>query len=278
MAASSTARPAGARPGARGRRRIPRERIAAALSPLGLVALWFIARQLSDVVPTPGEVAAAFPDFWESEDVLGSLAASALRVAVGLGIALLAAVLTVVAMLANERLRIVLDTYVFIGLAVPSAALALFALMVFGLSEVGVYVAVAAIAYPFVTIGIRDGALTIDRGLFEMADVYKLSWVARLRHVILPHIAPFLLASTRNAHALAWKVAIIAEVFMSRDGVGGRFSVAFDNFNLEHTVLWLGVLLFALFAIEYGVLAPIEKRIARWRPQRAPTRPVGATI
>lgn len=264
-----TANRAGSVAALRGRRRLPRrETVLSALSPLGLLALWLVVLQVTDAVPSPLDVARSAPDFWRSEDVIGSLAASALRVAVGLALALAGSVLTVVAMLASRRLRVVLDTYVFIGLALPSAAVALFALMVFGLSEIGVYVAVAVIAYPLVTIGIRDGALTIDRGLFEMADVYRLRWWARFRHVVLPHIAPYLLASTRNAHALAWKVAIIAEVFMSRNGVGGQFSRSFDSFNLEDTLLWLGVLLLALFVIEYAVLAVIERRIARWRPTR----------
>lgn len=260
---------AGAPRGARPRRRtFTRERFFTLLSPLGLIALWLVARQLTDTVPAPGDVIAGIPEFWREQDVVASVLASFSRVAIGLGIALVGAVFTVVAMLANERLRMMLETYVFIGLAIPSAAIALFSLMVFGLSEVGVWVAVAVIAYPFITVGIRDGALTIDRGLFEMADVYKFNWIARLRHVILPHIAPYLLASTRNAHALAWKVAIIAEVFMSRNGVGGRFSVSFDNFNLEQTMLWLAILLITLFTIEYGVLAVIERRISRWRPVR----------
>lgn len=251
------------------RRRQRQQRIAQFILPWGSLALllliWAVGYRYTRFIPPPSEVLAAVPEFVANEDIVANLLASLGRVVVGLSIALVLGTLAALAMAASPRWEAFLGTYVVIGFGIPGLAAALFALMIFGLSNVGVYAAVAVVTFPFVTTSLRAGAGSIDRQLVEMAHAYNYGFWRRHRHITVPTIAPDFVSTARNMHALAWKVAIIAEVFLARDGLGAEFKKAFDLFALEPVVLWLVVFLLTLFGIEYGLLRPLDRFVHRWR-------------
>lgn len=251
-------------------RQVARQRIERVVLPVLafvlVLAIWWFGYTATRFVPSPLEVLDSVPHFIETADIWSNTVASFRRVLIGLAIAFVIGIATALLMVARPAWSHFLETYVIIAFGIPSLAAALFTLMIFGLSERGVYAAVAVITYPFITVAIRSGAQQVDPKLKQMAQVYGLTFVQRQRHIVFPTIAPYFYAAVRNMHALGWKIAIVAEVFVARDGIGGRFSTAFANFNLEDVILWLGVFLIVLFGVEYLVLKPIERRIYRWRP------------
>lgn len=230
-----------------------------------LIVVWAVGYRYTRFIPPPSEVLAEVPGFVADEDVVRNLLASLGRVAVGLGIAMVLGTMAALAMASSPRWAAFIGVYVSIGFGIPALAAALFALMIFGLSDLGVYAAVAVVTFPFVTTSLRAGASSVDRQLVEMARAYNFGFWRRHRHITLPSIAPDFVATSRNMHALAWKVAIIAEVFLARDGLGAEFKQAFDMFALAPVVLWLTVFLLTLFGIEYGVLRPLDRFVHRWR-------------
>jgi NitT/TauT family transport system permease protein len=98
-----------------------------------------------------------------------------------------------------------------------------------------------------------------------MAKVYRRSWMDRLRHVAIPEMAPHMFAAFRNAHALAWKLVVVTEVFSQQTGIGYKYKKAFDYFELNELMVWLFFFLVVVFSVEYVVLRPLERRSARWR-------------
>lgn len=238
-----------------------------------LLLVWWVGHSSTRFIPSPVDVLWATPGFLRQPDLLKNLLATISRVYIGLGIAVFAALVTVLLMSWSKRVERVLQVYVFVTLSIPSIAAALFSLMIFGISSWGVYTAVAVITFPFITIGIRDGAASVDPHMLEMAQVYRFGLWRRFRHITIPYMEPYLLAALRNANALAWKVAIIAEVFMSVNGIGAQFMRSFDFFNLEEVIFWLGIFLVCVFIVEYGILRQVERRLFRWR-QSGPTRTV----
>lgn len=230
-----------------------------------LIVIWWVGYRYTRFIPPPSQVLAAVPDFVADENIVGNLFASLGRVAIGLGIALLLGTLAALAMAASPQWEAFFGTYVTIGFGIPGLAAALFALMIFGLSNAGVYAAIAVVTFPFVSTSLRAGAGAVDRQLVEMGQAYHFGFWRRHRHITLPTIAPDFVSAARNMHALAWKIAIIAEVFLARDGLGAEFKKAFDQFALEPVLLWLAVFLLTLFGIEYGILRPLDRFVHRWR-------------
>lgn len=235
------------------------------ISLLPIVALWLIVPHYTEYLPSLGEV---LPRMWSSLQegqtylhLLDTLKRGAIGLVagyvVGTGVAL--------AMRGSAWWRSFFMTYVFLALSLPSLAIALVALMVFGLSEVGVYVAVAVIVFPFVTLSLIEGFESLDSGRLEMAEVYRFGWRRKLRHVALPEMSSYLFAAFRNANSVAWKIVIVAEVFSQSTGIGYQYKRAYDFFLLAEMVTWLLFFIAVIFCVEYVLVRPAERRVLRWR-------------
>ena len=125
---------------------------------------------------------------------------------------------------------------------------------------------VAFITFPYMAVGLRDGLASADRDLDEMSQVYHLNLLTQIRHVWAPFVAPFIFAALRNAHALAWKVIVIAEIFgAAKSGFGTRFKHAWDYMLMTEVHLWLLVFIAIVLFAEYGVIRQAEKFVFRWR-------------
>lgn len=71
---------------------------------------------------------------------------------------------------------------------------------------------VAVIVLPVVYAGTLDGLRQIDPRLIEMARVFRMSRVNRLRCVALPALMPSLTSALSVSMGLAWKSGVAAEV------------------------------------------------------------------
>jgi NitT/TauT family transport system permease protein len=244
-----------------------------ALSVVGassLLALWWLGSVKTTFVPSIGEVLSAMPDFLFGEDVLyGSIwvdvLATVRRVVGALAASMVIGFLAAYAMVREGLWGRVARRYVNLMLGVPSTIAALLALFIFKRSEAGVYVVVALITFPFVTLTLVQGMKAADRRLDEMGSVYRFGALTHTRHVALPHLVPYTFAAIRNEYAHAWKVVVLAELFAVNSGMGARFARAFDRFLLVDVMLWLILFMIVLLGTEYLVLRPIERHALKWR-------------
>ena len=241
------------------------ERVFGALGLLSFVALWAIGSATTTFVPPIGEVVSAIPDFVLEEEIWGDIGASLVRVIGALAIAI-ALGFWAAYLMARERFwGMVAARYVDLALGLPSTIAALLALFIFKRSEVGVYLVVAIACFPFIALTLRQGFKSLDSRLDDMVRVYRFGAIAQLRHVSIPHLVPFTLASVRNEYAHAWRVVVLAELFAVNSGIGWRFSQAYDRFLLVEVSLWLLTFIIVLLGTEYLVLRPLERWTLRWR-------------
>lgn len=235
------------------------------LGVLSFVALWWYGSQTNEFVPALGEVARAIPDFVTEEGIWADIWPSLVRVVGGLGVALLLGAAAAHLMARDRFWGQVAARYVDLTIGLPSTVVALLALFMFKRSETGVYMVVALACFPFFALTLKQGFASSDRRLGDMARVYRFGGLARLRHVLIPHLVPYTLASVRNEYAHAWRVVVLAEIFAVNSGVGWRFAQAFDRFQLLDVSLWLLTFMVILLGTEYLVLRPIERLALRWR-------------
>jgi NitT/TauT family transport system permease protein len=241
------------------------ERVFGALGLLSFVALWMIGSATTTFVPAIGKVAAEVPAFLTEEDVLADIVPSLLRVAGALAIAVFVGFWAALVMARGGFWGSVVSRYVDLALGLPSTIAALLALFIFKRSEIGVYVVVAIASFPFVALTLRQGFLSVDARLDDMARVYRFSGAAKLRNLSIPHLVPFTLSAVRNEYAHAWRVVVLAELFAVNSGIGWRFAQAFDRFLLVEVALWLLTFMVLLLGTEYLLLRPLERRALQWR-------------
>jgi NitT/TauT family transport system permease protein len=236
-----------------------------ALGILTFVALWWYGSKTTTFVPAIGEVVDAIPSFLTEEQVWPDIFASTTRVVGALALACVAGFFAAFLMARGRFWGMVAARYVDLALGLPSTIAALLALFIFKRSEVGVFIVVAIATFPFIALTLRQGLLSANKQLADMADVYRFRSVMRLRNVFVPHLVPYSLAAIRNEYAHAWRVVVLAELFAVNSGIGWRFAQAFDRFLLVEVALWLLTFMVVLLGTEYLILRPIEKWALRWR-------------
>eukprot|EP00903_Cladosiphon_okamuranus_P016468 g15189.t1 len=62
---------------------------------------------------------------------------------------------------------------------------------------------------------LRDGTRATNPDHDDMAQVFGMSRMAHLRHVLLPQLAPFFAVAARNGLAMIWKIVLVVE-FLGR--------------------------------------------------------------
>ena len=166
-----------------------------ALSLIGLLLLWVVAAHLTadpSILPAPGSLVEPFVQELQSGQLQYHLGHTLLRViwafclAMGIGMAL--------GMIMGRFATIDrwLDPWLVVFLNLPALVLIVLCYLWIGLNETAAIVAVTLNKVPNVTTMIREGARSLDPDLDAMARVFRLSPLTRLRHVLLPQLAPFI--------------------------------------------------------------------------------------
>jgi NitT/TauT family transport system permease protein len=150
-------------------------------------------------------------------------------------------------------------------LNLPALVTIILAYIWIGLVESAAILAVALNKIPNVAVTLREGARALDRGLLEMAEVFGVPQGRRLRHVVLPQLYPYLLAAARSGLALIWKIVLVVELLGRSNGVGFQLGVYFQLFDVAAILAYAVSFIAVVQLIEWGLLQPLERRLARWR-------------
>lgn len=118
---------------------------------------------------------------------------------------------------------------------------------------------VVAATFPVLFINIAHGTADLDRGLLEMARVYRLAPARVLLEIILPGISRYALAAFSFALGITWKVAATAEFFGSGSGIGSRIYWAYRQLDMPLLFAWTAVIMAIGLAIELGLVQPLRQ-------------------
>jgi NitT/TauT family transport system permease protein len=99
--------------------------------------------------------------------------------------------------------------------------------------------------------------------------VFGMSRWIRLRHVVLPQLAPYLAAAARSGLSLVWKIVLIVELLGRPNGVGFEIGVAFQLFDVTRILAYALVFVAVMLAVETLLVQPLERHVSRWRPRPA---------
>jgi NitT/TauT family transport system permease protein len=138
-----------------------------------------------------------------------------------------------------------------------------------GLTETAAIAAVALNKIPIATVTVREGARSLDQGLDDMAQVFRMSRWVRMRHVVLPQLAPYLAAAARSGLSLVWKIVLIVELLGRPNGVGFEIGVAFQLFDVTKILAYALAFVAVMLLIETFLVQPLERHVSRWRPRTA---------
>jgi NitT/TauT family transport system permease protein len=179
---------------------------------------------------------------------------------------LIALVLGTIVGLAMGHLKVVerlLSIYVNGLNAMPMIALLPLLTIWFGYTSAARLATIVFAAFFPVAMNVIDGAHSVPSDYLEVARAYR----ARRHHiwfgVTLPSSLPYLLAGVRIAIGRALIGAVVAEFFISIDGLG--FYILFQSRTFHHNEAFVAVLMLAAFAIANDALINgLTRRYMRW--------------
>jgi NitT/TauT family transport system permease protein len=238
------------------------------LSVASILVLWAVLAAFFPPTLLPGPLVvarrlgelAARGDFWIH------LRATILRVVIGFGAAFVVSIGAGILMGSRRLVEDVFESWVLVGLTIPGLCWAVLAVMWFGITEMAPVFAIFVVVLPMLTLNMWQGTKSLDRDLVEMARVFRASRKALLRDVVLPQLLPFCLAGARLGFALGWKVVVLSEMFGLSSGVGYMINRSFSSYSMDDVLAWTVGFTLVMFAFEYAVMLPIERRLVRWRP------------
>ncbi|OWT77124.1 MULTISPECIES: ABC transporter permease [unclassified Achromobacter] len=212
------------------------------------------------------------PDIWhEVVRIVGSgqlsknLLATLGRVASGFVLAFLTAFALALGMGRRRGLAAFFEPLLIVGLTVPGLVWAILCIIWFGISLVGSAIAVAISIAPAISLNLIQGVRSINAELLEVAAMLRLPLSVRLRQLWLPGLLPVVFSGARLALSLAWKVIVLVEMFGLSIGVGFQLNSEFGAQNVAGVLAWTLCFAVVMAILEYGLLAPLEAHLLRWR-------------
>jgi len=235
------------------------------LALLGVWALAALAYGDRNVLPSPVEVAGIIGRLALSGVLWEHLGATLLRVIAAFAIAMSIGCAIGIAMGRSRGLDRWADSWLIVFLNLPALVTIVLAYIWIGLNEVAAISAVAINKIPLVTVMIREGTRALDPRLDDMGAVFAMSRVARIRHILLPQLAPHVASAARSGLALIWKIVLVVELLGRSNGIGFQIHLYFSLFNVAYVLAYAISFILVMLAVEYLILQPWEQRAARWR-------------
>ncbi len=229
-----------------------------------LLASWLAV----PLLPSPLVVLEALGGEWRSGELLLHLGATLERVALAFVLAMGLGSLLGILMGTRAAVDRVLDPVLVMLLNLPALVVIILLYIWIGLEEWAAILAVVINKVPNVTVTLRQGARSLDPQFMAMADVYRVSRLRQMQHIVLPQLAPYFLIAARSGLALIWKIVLVVELLGRSEGVGFALHLAFQMFDVALILAYSFAFILIVQAIEWLVLQPWEAYQGRWRPVR----------
>ena len=237
-------------------------------SVLALGAVWAaLSLILADPLRAPAPWV-VLPEMWTllvQGDLRADLAVTLRRVVLTFGVSMVGGLLIGLALGRWSRADRWFGPWLTLALNIPALVTIVLCYLWIGLNEWAAVMAVALNKIPLVAVMLREGVRVLDPDLMAMARLHGMSRTERLRHIILPQLAPHLLAAARAGIALIWKIVLVVEFLGRPNGIGFKIHLDFQMFDIAGVLA--NALTFALImlAVELGIFAPLSARVSRWR-------------
>ena len=238
----------------------------------GLIAIWQLVaefRLVSPVfLPAPSR---AFGELWlraQDGTLWPPLLATTRRMILGWFLASLAGVALGAAIGLTPMARQLMEPTLEFLRPLPALAMIPVAILFFGLSEqMAAFVIAFGSIWPVLMSSIY-GFSHVRVRLQEVSAMLGLTRVEFLQKIAIPSAMPDILAGMRSGLAVSLILAVVTEMQASLPGLGHDVFLAQRSFRSAE--LFAGLIMLGLLGvvINHG-LQLAERRILRWRPQRA---------
>jgi NitT/TauT family transport system permease protein len=192
--------------------------------------------------------------------VLRLLVSLTLSIAIGTAIGIIIG--TMASVRPYLRALVIIDT------GIPALSWMLVAVFWFKDPELRMFFIMLVIIVPIFALNVYDGIRAMSKEWLEMCESFRPTRWQVLRYLILPHIVPYVLMTTRSTVGYATRMLIFAELIGSSIGIGARMGLAQATFHMDSVIAWT-VLLVIMNMLAQGCVGLLERYLLRWRDEAA---------
>jgi NitT/TauT family transport system permease protein len=234
-----------------------------------LVAVWQLLASLPHsrdyLFPTPLQVARRMVELAKDNLLLPSVLATIKRMSIGFALSALLGLALGVAMGTSWMVNKAFKS-LFLGLqTLPTAAWAPVSILIFGLSDRGIYFVVVMSSMSAIAIATSDGILNIPPIYLRAARTLGTPQWAMYHRVIIPAALPGIVTGLKLGWTLGWHGAISAELIKSSIGLGFLLYMGRELDDAAQVIgIMLLMILFGLLLDQF-LFGLIERKIRnRW--------------
>ncbi len=238
--------------------------LAVAIVIVALIAAMQIASMFvpSYIMPAPATIGSAL---WTELTQDGTdIAATLLRLLAAIAASLVAGSALGVVMLAVKPLRPYIRSLLVIDTGIPALSWMIIAVFWFKNPEQRIFFILFVILLPFYAINVYDGLQALPKELVEMVESFRPTRLQALRYLLLPHIVPYVILTTKSVIGYATRMVIFAELIGAAIGIGAKMSIAEAAFKMEDILAWTVLLVILNVALQ-ALIGLAEKRLLHWR-------------
>ncbi|MBK9089473.1 MAG: ABC transporter permease [Holophagales bacterium] len=232
-----------------------------------LLGLWETWARTSDsasiLFPAPSVIAAVLVRELRSGALVRTVGATLGRLASGLALGGVPALLLGLTMGFSPRVRAAVDPLVAAAHAIPKIAVLPILMILLGLGEAPKIAVVAAAAFFPLLISTMSGVRHISPIHFEVAHGYGASAPRVFWRVLVPGSLPQILSGVRLAFNAALLITIALEIVAARTGLGATIWLAWQTMRVEELYASLAVTSFLGVGFN-AILAFAGRRLVPW--------------
>lgn len=145
--------------------------------------------------------------------------------------------------------------------SVPSVAIILMAILLLPVSVTPVVICFFVV-FPVLYTNIAEGLASVDNRLIEMARVYRLSRKKIITGIYIPSLYTYLIAGTRSALGLNFKITVTAEVFnfVKHSTIGAQMYMHRIQIDIAGIIAWTAIVVAISLLFDYLLKKMFERR------------------
>ena len=233
-----------------------------------LLAAWVLGSATGLLDPRtltePWTVVATAGELIESGRLQESLMTSGIRVALGLGLGVVAGTLLALISGLSRIGESLIDGPIQVKRSIPTLALIPLLILWLGIGEPMKVITIALAVFVPVYIHTHNGLRSIEGRYAELAETLGVTRADFVRHVILPGAMPGFLLGMRFAVTSSLLALVVVEVINATSGIGHMITLA-SNYG-QTDIIVVGLVVYALLGVTAdGVVRFIERKALSWR-------------
>lgn len=190
--------------------------------------------------------------FWRS------ILFSFIKITAGFTLAFITGIIFAIIASNNKNFKILIEPLILTIQTVPVASFIILCLIWISSKNLSILISFLMVL-PVIYRNILDGINSIPKELEDMAKVFKVSKLKKIRYIYLSQLSPYLRAACTVSLGLCWKSGIAAEVIgMPSNSIGENLYEAKIYLNTPDLFAWTIVIIIISVCFQKGFLLLID--------------------